>query len=321
MLKFKRSPENPIVAPNTDNPWEAQAAFNGCPVKDGSTYHLLFRALSNKRNHHDIHMELSTIGYTKSRDGIHFGEHKQVIVPEHDWERYGCEDPRITKIDDTFYIFYTALSTFPFTPGGIHIGMAHTKNFRKFEKHSVTPFNSKAMTLFPEKINGLYTVLLTANTDIPPSMMCLAQCRNISDLWSDSFWDDWYRDIQHHRLPLLRGQLDHIEVGAPPLKTKKGWLVLYSYIQNYQTQNKIFGIEAVLLDLKNPAKIIGRITEPLIEPKEYYEKFGVIANITFPSGALIEGDNLNLYYGAADTVCAVASCSLKELFTEFNYNT
>jgi beta-1,2-mannobiose phosphorylase / 1,2-beta-oligomannan phosphorylase len=318
MLTFKRSAANPIVAPDTNTPWEALAAFNGCPVKQNHTYHLLYRALSEKVKHHDIHMELSTIGYTKSRDGIHFGEHRQIIIPQYDWELYGCEDPRVTAIGNTFYIFYTALSTFPFTPAGIHIGMAITKDFKKFEKHSVTPFNSKAMTLFPEKINGKYVVLLTANTDIPPSMICLAQCTNISDLWSLDFWDDWYRDIHQHRLPLLRGQLDHIEVGAPPMKTKKGWLVLYSYIQNYQTQNKTFGIEAVLLDLKNPSKIIGKITEPLIQPKEYYEKFGVIPNITFPSGALIEGDTLNLYYGAADTVCAVASCSIKDLLAEFS---
>lgn len=316
MLKFKRSPFNPIISPNTDHVWESVSAFNGCPVKDDKTYRIFYRALSEKIKHHDTNMELSTIGMAKSDDGVHFGQHTQLITPEQDWERYGCEDPRVTQIGDTFYIFYTALSTFPFSPGGIHIGVAITKDFKKFEKHNVTPFNSKAMALFPEKINGKYTVVLTANTDIPPAMICIAQCTNIEELWNYSFWDTWYRTIQQQSLPLLRGQMDHIEVGTPPIKTKKGWLMLYSYIQNYQTSNKTFGIEAVLLDLKDPTKIVGTIQRPLIEPKEYYEKFGLIPNITFPSGALVEGDTLNLYYGAADTVCALASCSLKELLSE-----
>ena len=101
-----------------------------------------------------------------------------MIAPEEDWERFGCEDPRVTKIDDKYYIFYTALSVYPFAAEGIKVAVAVTKDFKKIEeRHLVTPFNAKAMVLFPEKINGKYVALLTAHTDTPPVKICLGRVR------------------------------------------------------------------------------------------------------------------------------------------------
>jgi predicted GH43/DUF377 family glycosyl hydrolase len=72
-------------------------------------------------------MRLSTIGHTKSKNEFSFlGERKLFIQPEHDWERFGCEDPRVTKFGDEYFIFYTALSDYPHTPDGIKIGLAIT---------------------------------------------------------------------------------------------------------------------------------------------------------------------------------------------------
>ena len=120
-------------------------------------------------------LPVSTVGYALSTDGIHFKNHREFIKPEYGWEQFGCEDPRVTKMDDKFYIFYTALSTFPFCADGIRVGMAITHDFQQIdEKHLITPFNAKAMSLFPEKINGRYAVVLTANTDIPPSKIAVA---------------------------------------------------------------------------------------------------------------------------------------------------
>jgi len=83
---------------------------------------------------------------------------------------FGCEDPRVVRLDDKYYIFYTALATYPFSAEGIKVGLAITKDFEMIEaKHPVTTFNSKAMTIFPERINGKIAALLTANTDLPPS--------------------------------------------------------------------------------------------------------------------------------------------------------
>src|SRR5688572_6201984 len=143
MITLQRHPKNPILAPNPENPWEAEGAFNGSIVKGPDGYHMVFRALSGKGKHAGQELELSTIGYAFSEDGITFGEHTQLFGPEHDWEEYGCEDPRITYFNGKYYIFYTALSLFPFRAAGIKVAVAITKDFKTFEKHPVTNFNSK----------------------------------------------------------------------------------------------------------------------------------------------------------------------------------
>lgn len=152
MLSVQRSEENPILLPNSGNFWEDLATFNGSPIKEKRSVHIFYRALAHPELHSGAVFPLSTIGHAKSADGVHFGEHTQLITPEEEWERYGCEDPRVTKLDDTFYIFYTALGTYPFSPDGITVGVALTKDLKTISaKHHVTHFNSKAMTLFPEK--------------------------------------------------------------------------------------------------------------------------------------------------------------------------
>ncbi|PID51926.1 MAG: hypothetical protein CR972_04445 [Candidatus Moraniibacteriota bacterium] len=316
-LHVKRYPNNPILGPDKEHPWEAQAVFNGCPIKDKKGYHLLYRALSFQQKHEDQTMEVSTIGYVHSDDGCGFSEERrQIITPEREWEKYGCEDPRVTKIDDKYYITYTALSDYPHTPEGITIGIAITKDFKTIEeKHQVTHFNSKAMAIFPERINGKIVAILTMNTDKPPVRIMLAEFDTPEQMWDRKYWEKWLDDIDGHTLHFQRSLEDHIEIGAPPVKTKEGWLLVYSYIRNYKGENKVFGIETALLDLENPLKVVGRSISPLIKPEEFYEKHGMISNIVFPSGLLIKGDEVRLYYGAADTVCAIAMLSLKELLT------
>jgi predicted GH43/DUF377 family glycosyl hydrolase len=114
-------------------------------------------------------------------------------------------------------------------------------------------------------------------------------------------------------LPFLRKSNDHLEVGAPPIKTDQGWLLIYSYIQNYFSDKKIFGIEAVLLDLKNPSKVIGRTTQPLLIPEKEYELKGDVPNVIFPSGALLEQEKISIYYGAADTTGCIATGNINDL--------
>lgn len=314
-IEVKRYPNNPILGPDKSHDWEAQAVFNGCPIKDDGKYHMLYRALSFEKKHEDQTMELSTIGYTHSDDGYHFsGERVQLVKPEEEWEKYGCEDPRVTKIDDKYYITYTALSDYPHTPGGIKIAVVVTKDFKTIEeKHLVTHFNSKAMVIFPERINGKIVAIFTMNTDIPPVRIMMAEFDTPEQMWDIEYWDEWEKHLDSHTLHFQRSLEDHIEIGAPPVKTKDGWLLMYSYIRNYISDGTIFGIETALLDLKNPIRVVGRSVKPLIEPSEIYEQYGIIPNIAFPSGATIENDELRLYYGAADTVCAVATMSLEKL--------
>ncbi len=321
MLTLKRSLDNPILKPNQNNLWESEAAFNGCVLKDKNIFHMVYRAVSSPQPVDGTTLNLSTIGYTNSKNGISFSDRFQLIRPEKDYEKSGCEDPRITRFEGKYYIFYTALSHYPFDPDGIKVALALTSDFKTIEeKHPITTFNSKAFALFPEKLNGKITVILTAHTDRPPAKICIATVDKISDLWNGDFWNTWYQNIDNYSIPLLRSPNDHIEVGAPPVKTKYGWLLIYSYIRNYLSNPKTFGIEAVLLDYSNPLRIIGRTKQPLMVPDEDYELYGKVPNIVFPASAIIQGDNLQVYYGAADTTCCVASCNLKDLLTEILTN-
>lgn len=317
MSEFKRSEENPILIPLAENDWEAEAVFNGCPVRSGGQIHLLYRAVSSPQTISGIKMRVSSIGHALSDDGIHFKRRRQFIKPEYDWERFGCEDPRVTKLGGKFYIFYTVLSTCPFCAEGIRIGLAITRDFREIEaKYPITPFNSKAMALFPARIGGKIVAILTVNTDNPPAKIGLAFFDHEEQIWSPEYWEGWYSFLDDHVLPLQRTPKDHIEVGAPPIKTKYGWLLIYSYIQNYFSPPPTFGIEAVLLDLENPAKIVAHTEKPLLVPQEVYEKYGRVPNIIFPSGAFVKGKTLYIYYGAADSTCAIATGKLDSLINE-----
>ncbi|MBU2251692.1 MAG: hypothetical protein KKH25_05490, partial [Candidatus Omnitrophica bacterium] len=193
---------------------------------------------------------------------------------------------------------------------------AITRDFKKIEeKHLVTPFNSKAMALFPSKINGKMTAILTVNTDNlnRTARVAIAQFDQEADIWNSLYWANWYKNLNKHIIHVRRVATDHIEVGAAPLKTKQGWLLVYSHIQNYRDSNKIFGIEALLLDLKNPRKVIGRTRHPMLVPEESYEKYGQIENVIFPSGALIRDKDLWIFYGATDTTSCLAKVRLKDL--------
>jgi len=325
MFVVKRSQENPILAPTWDHYWEASATFNMSPVKRGRNIYGLYRAISAKDTLREPG-QISTIGIAKSVDGLHFDDRKEFIVPEEEWEKFGCEDPRVTFFEGRYYIFYTALSVYPFAPEGIRIAVAVSDDLKKVEeKHRVTTFNSKAMTLFPERINGKVTVLFSAHTDGASAKMVVAQADDIQEFWSPKFWDSWYPKMNEHEIKeLRRNEYDHVEVGATPIKTKYGWLLIYSHIQNFfpgGDRGPLFGIEALLLDLNDPRKIIGRTEGPMMVPEEPYELSGHVSNIVFPSGALLRDKTLTIYYGATDTTTCSASVNLDDLISSISSDT
>ncbi len=316
MYIARRSPHNPLLAPRLEHRWEALAVLNGCPIKVGRKTHMLYRAIGHADVLQSPQSVISIIGKAVSSDGTSYADRKPFITPEKDWEKFGCEDPRVTFFEGKYYIFYTALSEFPFRASGIKVACAISKDLEKIDaRHLVTPFNAKAMTLFPERINGKVTVLFTAHTDEPPTKIVMAQAERIEDFWNPEFWEQWHRDIDSHGLSIPHKAEDHFEIGAPPIWTDKGWLLVYSYIQKYFRGNeRTFGIEALLLDPKDPKKILGRTHGPILVPEESYEQYGIAGRIVFPSGALLEKKNrLDIYYGAADTVCAKASVLLDDL--------
>lgn len=319
MYVVKRSEYNPILSPTQQNPWETFAAFNWSPVvskKDKNTIHCVYRAIREPNLVPGNGPHISCVGYASSKDGIHYTNRSPLIQPEFEWEKYGCEDPRITELNGKFYIFYTALSVFPFNYTGIKVACAITKDFKKIDaKYLITPFNAKAMALFPSKINGKFTALLTVNTDNRnrQAKIALAQFNKEEDIWNPVYWENWYKDINKHILHVRRTITDHVEIGAAPLRTKYGWLVVYAHIQNYPSEKKIFGVEIILLDFNNPKKVIGRTKHPLFVVEEAYEKYGQVPNVIFPSGSLIRGEDLWIFYGASDTTSCVAKVNLDDL--------
>ena len=319
MFTVNRSEHNPLLSPDKSHPWEAAAAFNGCPIMHEKKTYLLYRAMSEPERLKEPHIRISTIARAVSNDGgDHFGDRRMLIMPSEEFDRFGCEDPRATKFGNTNYIFYTGLGGYPFSADNIRVCLALSKDLKTVdEKHLVTPFNGKAMALFPEKINGKIASLLTVNSDLPPSEICLAEFENMEDIWLPDFWRKWRENLDAHKLHIRRNSGDQLEIGAPPIKTKKGWLVVYSHIQRYGAPDVVFGIEAILLDLKNPRKIVGRTKGPLMVNEEYYENAGHASHIIFPSGALMtkkkNKEILEIYYGAADTHCAKAKVNLNDL--------
>ncbi|MDD3607880.1 MAG: hypothetical protein PHQ20_03765 [Candidatus Moranbacteria bacterium] len=345
MLTY-RYQNNPVLKPDPEISWEANAVFNGCPVKKGDKIYLLYRAISLPRYQalSQMTIENSEIGIAESNDGVNFSNRRHFIFPEKEWEKYGCEDPRVTKLGNKYFIFYTALSEFPFSANGIRVAVAISKDLQKVDtKHQVTPFNAKAMALFPEKIKSPQDkkekiwAILTIHTDQPPARICLVSFEKEEDIWNEKFWKKWYEKYTQYELKIKRSANDHIEVGSPPIKTKKGWLIFYSHIQNYFSPQKIFGIEAILLDKDNPQKIISKTKYPLLVSRHCYEKYGLIPNVIFPSGAIKEEDiplsaikaektedeTIRLYYGAADSTCCFAfvkTDSLLKRITEYQKN-
>ena len=320
MFIIRREPHNPILSPQREHPWEALATFNPSVVRTKDGAHLFYRALGNSDALQTSMAGLSTIGSSFSEDGTHFHSRRQVVVPQEQWDMFGCEDPRATFFEGRWYCFYTALGGWPFGPDNIKVAVAIGNTPDNFtERHLITPFNAKAATLFPERINGEIILLLTAHTDWtaenPRPTIALARAKKIEDFFDPTYWHRWHEHLSDHALPeLRRDDGDHIEVGASPLKTASGWLLIYSYIQDYYDEPaRIFSIEAALLELDNPQKLISR-TESFLVPQEIYEEYGLVPHIVFPTSAtLANHDQLEIWYGAADTVCAKASVKLPDL--------
>jgi predicted GH43/DUF377 family glycosyl hydrolase len=320
MFVVRREPSNPILAPRRERPWEGMATYNPSAVRTETGVRLYYRALGSPDALQMQVAGLSTIGMAFAEDGVHFHSQQQVIVPQEPWDVFGCEDPRVTFFEGRWYCFYTALGGYPFGPDNIKVALAIGDAPNEFtERHLITPFNAKAATLFPERIDGDIVMLLTAHTDWtadhPRPTIALARAKKIEDFFDPEYWHRWHDHLADHALPeLRRNDADHIEVGASPLPTEKGWLLIYSYIQNYYDEHKrTFSIEAALLDRINPQKLISR-TESILVPQEFYEQYGLVPDIVFPTSATL-GNNglLEIWYGGADTVCAKANVKLHDL--------
>ncbi|MBP3040941.1 glycoside hydrolase family 130 protein [Bacillaceae bacterium Marseille-Q3522] len=247
---------------------------------------------------------LTSISYfliARSNDGYHFTlENKPFVFPGTEREAWGMEDPRITQIENKYYIQYSAVS-----PEGIGVGLILTKDFEHYERLGLIlhPEN-KDVTIFPEKIKGKY---YTLHRPVPAGIgnpeIWLAESENLRYWGNHQFVLGLSKD---------RWENGRIGSGAVPFKTKEGWLEIY----HAADKNNRYCLGAVLLDLENPSKVIGKTIDPILEPSEEYETGGFFGNVVFSCGLINHGDNVRIYYGVCDTSMAVADLSLTDIMSK-----
>lgn len=301
-----------------EKPWEAEEGFLAVPVleeeADGS-FDVHVKVLNCKDPRYDFsdprkvydreketYVYLTSISHlrlARSRDGVHFTvEERPFIKPDRELEGFGTEDARITKIGDTYYINYTAVSC-----NGITTALAVTKDFQRVEKKGlIFVTENRDVTIFPEKIHHKYYAL----TRPVPRQIGMAQ------MWVAASPDLVYWG-EHELLKLPRYEWDGARNGggAVPIKTERGWLVLYHGADKASNR---YCMNAALLDLEDPSNVIAVSKRPVLEPEDSYEVEGFYPNVVFSCGALLRDGTVWMYYGAADRVMALARAPLDEIW-------
>ena len=223
--------------------------------------------------------------------------------PNSPMEEFGVEDPRITWIDDRFWITYVAVSRH-----GAATSLASTTDFQTFERHGVIfCVENKDVVLFPELIEGEYVALHRPNAATPFTR---------PEIWIARSTDliHWGR---HEPLSWGSGVWETGRVGAgpPPIRVPEGWLEIYHGNRRPGAPGEIgvYSAGALLLDLKDPSLVVKRTPHAFFSPAVDFERIGFVSEVVFPTGIVTEGDTLLLYYGAADSRVAVVEFSLAEL--------
>ena len=299
-IKLIRSPKNPILQPRPGLAWEAKSTTNPGAVKVGEITHILYRAV-DERN-------ISRLGYATTTDGETLAERTKepLLSPAATWEEFGCEDPRITSFEGNFYVFYTAYSC-----RGPRIAVASTSDFRNYMRYGIVgpDHDDKDCALFPERIDGQ----MAAAHRIEPNIE-LAFFDRVKKLDRAPQHPNSKKYLERIRAnvimkPERKWEAQKVGIGPPPIRTNAGWLVIYHGVDS----NTVYRAGAAILDLENPRRVIARTPDPILEPEEVCEKVGVVPNVVFPEGAVIAGDQLQVYYGGADRVCCLASIPIKLL--------
>ncbi|OPZ86186.1 MAG: Beta-1,4-mannooligosaccharide phosphorylase [bacterium ADurb.Bin429] len=242
---------------------------------------------------------LSHLRLARSRDGIHFTiEDVPALYPRHRYEEYGIEDPRITCIEGTYFITYTAVSRW-----GIAVGLASTTDFITYHRHGLIfgPEN-KDVVLFPARIGDRFFVLHR------PSVIGLGELQ----IWLASSPDLYHWGRHTPLLSRRHGYWDALRIGAGdvPVRTEHGWLTLYHGVNAEQG----YCLGAALLDLHHPSRIIARSVEPVMIPEAKYECSGFFDNVVFTCGSVLDDAGmLHIYYGAADAFTCRASVPVDDM--------
>jgi beta-1,2-mannobiose phosphorylase / 1,2-beta-oligomannan phosphorylase len=329
-----------IILKKTTLGFEIEGVLNPALIKHDDVIHMFYRAVA-KGNY-------SSIGYCTLDSPLHVLHRNDtpLIFPQLDYEMHGVEDPRISKIDNTFYLTYTAydgvnalgcLATSKdlilWEKQGFIVPQMHYKEFNRLASSKIAlnekylRYNGdggimekkgkqvfiwdKNVIFFPRKINGKFCFLHRIKPDI--QFVCINE---FAELTAD-FWQNYF--LHFHDNVVLSSKYAHgasyIGGGCPPIETKEGWLLIYHGVQD-TINGYVYSACAALLDIDNPIKEVARLPFPLFTPEESWELKGEVNNVCFPTGTIVENDHLYIYYGAADEQIACASMSLSGLINE-----
>lgn len=285
-----RYSENPVIGRNPQR--GVARIYNSAVLPKENKFVGIFRA--------DTITGLPDLYYGESDDGIHFrfsekpirliDENGNIVQAEY---RY---DPRLTKIEDTYYITWC---------DGYHnaptIGLASTKDFvnYKWMERATLPFNRNGV-LFPEKIGGEYA-MLTRPSDNSHTAFGDIYISYSKDL---IYWGKFRRVMNPGR---EWWQCVKIGAGPVPIKTTEGWLLIYHGVSS-TCNGFVYSMGGAILDLNDPRIVKYRCKSFLLTPEKNYETNGFVPNVVFPCSVLADGDTgrLAIYYGAADTCTSLA---------------
>jgi len=292
-----RYANNPILTKD-DIPYKVETVHNAGVAKFNGKYIMLFR--SHKDNGRSI------IGIAESDDGFSFKARPEpFMTPSTDgifaeYEAFGVEDPRITHMEGTYYITYSAYSKH-----GVRIGLAKTADFESVERVAfITQADYRNTVIFPEKIGGRYVKLDRPHSDISPWSIWISYSQDLL-YWGDS--QVVIKPVQYHWDEMKIGP------GAPPIRTDKGWLNIYHGV--FPTMDgSIYRLGVALHKLDDPAVVLGVGDRWILQPQDPWEVTGYVHNVVFTCGAVAEDDGtVKIYWGGADSVMCAGTAIIDEL--------
>lgn len=310
-----RHPANPILSAK-DIPYSASLVFNAGVCKYQGRYVMVFRNDYGWGEPGPGRFVGTNIGIALSDDGITWEAARTPWFEWKDAEIRRAYDPRLTVVDGRVVLCFAVD-----TNHGVRGGIAVTEDFDRWEVLSLTVPDNRNMVVFPEKADGKY---LRLERPFP----VYSRGRDRFDIWfSDSpdlrCWGNAQLVLGVEDVPFAN---DKLGPGAPPVKTPKGWLTTFHAVDRDNTRGKNgwedkwqkrYCAGIMLLDLEQPWKVIGLSREPLLAPETDYEVLeGFRTNVIFPGGMVLEDDGeVKIYYGAADTVEALATAHVDDLLS------
>ncbi len=300
---FARYPGNPILTA-AQWPYPANSVFNPGAVLLPSGETLLLARVEDRSGMSHLTTVLSADGLTGWRiDTTPTMPALPLDCPEELW---GIEDPRIMWMPELsrYAITYTGYSA-----DGPLVCLAYTEDFRTFDRRGaiLLPENKDA-ALFPRRFQGRWAII---HRPVPHLNAAKA------NIWV-SYSDDMQHWGEHTMLLEARNgafwDADKIGLSTSPIETADGWLLIYHGVRK-TAGGVIYRVGLALLDIDDPCHVLARGDEWVFRPETNYELTGDVPNVVFPCGAVLgaNGDQLRVYYGAADTSVAVATASLAAL--------